>query len=831
MYKLFLTFLCVFAIGQLAHAQFLFDPFEVIPDSNPNYYQPVFYGGVSDSSYITSSLETSIVHEGSAAWRYAWQVERAQSWGGYAKVEMWHPDDNGVWNLSAFQNLSIWYYNDIPSSDPTRVHLRIELYDVSDVPINTRDAGQVEFWYSFEYVLDQPQGWNEIVLPLEDVGPAATQGSNGFWRTGWAGVTGNNTLDLNWIKGIGFEVSIDAPQVPGVYHTGQIIFDQLSFSGSRPLPLIFFNGKVIPSFVTNYFAWNGSLSVEPGMGRIPEHNGLKWVQSPGQAWTGNVMEFAPQYLSYRWMEDSLKFWIKAPTGTNTLRVQFGDIHGNSVKELINEPPGGYNDTWTFVAIPLREIDTFESGTSFDTAAVSKFEFMAEGTGNGHIIYFDEIWTGKPIIDVIAPAAPTGVFAVPGTYQNLITWLDVPGENGEKYNIYYSRNPITDVHAAGVDVVENGLGRPENEGSWLDLLFAPLADSSITYYYAVTCVDAAGNESDPGLTSGPVTNTGKGIGTISLNVPANFIADGNLGEWSGVKELRILPSEGAHIVTNTSISGDGDCSALVYLAGDADYFYFAFDIRDDIIDTSSTTSYLKDSPDLFIGLFNSHGPYHTAYGIASNTPDYQIRFLPDGVIEGKRGDPYLVRVGANYSWTLKFPTGGYIIEGKIAWADIAAVSGDAQFNPVNGYRIPIDFSINDADGGGTREGILAYSPYNDDTSWSSPQYWLYTWVGSRFYPTGIDNGNGPILYSYRLEQNYPNPFNPVTTITYSLEKQSKVELSVYNTLGQKVATLVNAPQLAGQYTVPFDGSALASGIYFYHLKAGDFSQIRKMVLMK
>jgi len=235
--------------------------------------------------------------------------------------------------------------------------------------------------------------------------------------------------------------------------------------------------------------------------------------------------------------------------------------------------------------------------------------------------------------------------------------------------------------------------------------------------------------------------------------------------------------------------------------------------------------------MFIGLYNFHGPYHTAYGIASNTPDYQIRFLPDGVIEGKRGDPYLVHVGSDYSWTLKFPTGGYIIEGRIAWADIAAISGDALFVPTNGFRIPIDFSLNDADGGGTREGILAYSPYNDDTSWSSPQYWLYTWVGDRFFPTGINDMNGPQLLSYRLEQNYPNPFNPVTVINYTLQKQSQVELSIYNTLGQKVFTLVNGPQLAGQYIVPFDGSSLASGIYFYHLKAGEFSQVRKMVLMK
>ena len=823
MKKYFLSIFVIFMVVGAIQAQFVFDPFEMHPDSNSAYI--VNYASVSDSSWVRLSEETGTVHNGSAALRYDWQVERAESYGGFAKIELWNSDSMAVWNFAAYENLGIWYYNDIPSTDPTHVHLRIQLYDVSDAPINTYDAGNTELWYSFEYVLDDPQGWNQILLPLDDVGGAATTGSNGFWRTGWAGVTGNNTLDLDQIKGIGFEVSIDAPQVVGVYHSGSIIFDHLTFEGARALPVIFFNGKAIPSNMS-LFTWSGSAIVEEGTGQTPGTNSIKWTQDPGQPWTGFGWNYDPVNLSLRWMLDSLKFYLKAPTGTGAMRAQFED--GTDKAGIVFNPIA--DDTWHHYAIPLRDMVYQDGSTTIDTSALTVFQFLAEGTGNGLTMNFDDIWTGNPVIDVIAPPPPTGVFVVPGTYSNLVTWIDVPNENGETYNLYYSTNPITDVHANGVDVVEMGLGRPENEGSWTHLLFSPLADSSVTYHYAVTCSDAAGNESDPALIASPVTNTAKGIATISLSVPANFTANSNLSEWTGIMPFRMFPSEGAHVVTNTTITDDNDLSVQAYLAGDATYFYFAFDVNDDVVDTSSTTSYLKDSPDLFIGLYNFHGSSHTAYGIGSSEPDYQLRFLPSKVIEGKRGDATVISAGSDYHWAEKFPS-GYIIEGRFTWADLAAISGDPVFVPEDGYRIPLDFSINDADGGGVREGILTWSLYNDDTSWESPGFWFYTWVGTRTFPLGIGDEPGPMIYSYRLEQNYPNPFNPVTNITYTLQKQSLVQLDVYNTLGQKVSTLVNTRQIPGEHTIQFNGNNLASGIYFYHLKAGDFNQVKKMILMK
>jgi hypothetical protein len=85
--------------------------------------------------------------------------------------------------------------------------------------------------------------------------------------------------------------------------------------------------------------------------------------------------------------------------------------------------------------------------------------------------------------------------------------------------------------------------------------------------------------------------------------------------------------------------------------------------------------------------------------------------------------------------------------------------------------------------------------------------------------------------YKLYQNYPNPFNQITMINYQLPIKSDVDLSIYNLLGQKVATLVDKRQSTGNYSMEWNASDFASGVYYYRLRAENFNQIRKMVLLK
>ena len=86
-------------------------------------------------------------------------------------------------------------------------------------------------------------------------------------------------------------------------------------------------------------------------------------------------------------------------------------------------------------------------------------------------------------------------------------------------------------------------------------------------------------------------------------------------------------------------------------------------------------------------------------------------------------------------------------------------------------------------------------------------------------------------TFELAQNYPNPFNPTTAIGYQLSAVSQVDLSVYNLLGQKVATLVDKKQNAGRYQIEWDAGDFASGVYYYQLVAGEFREVKKMILLR
>jgi len=93
------------------------------------------------------------------------------------------------------------------------------------------------------------------------------------------------------------------------------------------------------------------------------------------------------------------------------------------------------------------------------------------------------------------------------------------------------------------------------------------------------------------------------------------------------------------------------------------------------------------------------------------------------------------------------------------------------------------------------------------------------------------GDGlPRVYP-ELFQNYPNPFNPSTTIRYSLPGRAHVTLSVFNTLGQQIATLVNEVEDPGNHDVRFDGTGFASGVYFYQLRAGEYVAAKKLLVIR
>ena len=111
--------------------------------------------------------------------------------------------------------------------------------------------------------------------------------------------------------------------------------------------------------------------------------------------------------------------------------------------------------------------------------------------------------------------------------------------------------------------------------------------------------------------------------------------------------------------------------------------------------------------------------------------------------------------------------------------------------------------------------------------------FYIYYNAGWVPTSIRQSEEEILSvtDYELLQNYPNPFNPTTTIKYSIPIAGLVTLTVYNILGEQVKTLINQVMPAGNHSVQFNASSLASGIYLYRIQFGSFVQTKKMILLK
>ena len=132
----------------------------------------------------------------------------------------------------------------------------------------------------------------------------------------------------------------------------------------------------------------------------------------------------------------------------------------------------------------------------------------------------------------------------------------------------------------------------------------------------------------------------------------------------------------------------------------------------------------------------------------------------------------------------------------------------------------------------KDGLDEYVFVNYASSFDVWSGDAYVWVLEIQSQTGIKDELTNSPNGFVLKQNYPNPFNPSTSIQYALNSTQFVTLKVYDALGNEVATLVNEEKEEGVYQVEFSAnSGSASSIYFYRLQAGNFSETKKMVLMK
>lgn len=201
---------------------------------------------------------------------------------------------------------------------------------------------------------------------------------------------------------------------------------------------------------------------------------------------------------------------------------------------------------------------------------------------------------------------------------------------------------------------------------------------------------------------------------------------------------------------------------------------------------------------------------------------------------------------------------HVTSGLELYLDVSSQSGHPylqwnQFHSsVSGYYVHKKLT--------TESGTMTSQHYTTSASWTDDDFTIgnprFTndeveyWITAKLSPTQQSlEGNHVVKYgtswiqwkissqnaenelSYNLKQNYPNPFNPSTNISYQLKEDGFVNLKVYNSIGETVAELVNQRQEQGNYSIEFDASNLPSGIFLYKIQTNNFTDVKKMILLR
>lgn len=173
-----------------------------------------------------------------------------------------------------------------------------------------------------------------------------------------------------------------------------------------------------------------------------------------------------------------------------------------------------------------------------------------------------------------------------------------------------------------------------------------------------------------------------------------------------------------------------------------------------------------------------------------------------------------------------------------WSTQTLLNTDSAFVYPNSSAVPamIWYSkvVNVTVTSGKTLSLRIYPFWVSSTAGSSSKYSVQDSVtisGTTLVTNAVEKVGSEPPQAFGLDQNFPNPFNPSTVIGYELPKTSSVKIAVFDILGNEVQQLVSRVQSAGYHSVTFNSQNLASGMYFYRLQAGDFTQTRKMILLK
>jgi hypothetical protein len=341
---------------------------------------------------------------------------------------------------------------------------------------------------------------------------------------------------------------------------------------------------------------------------------------------------------------------------------------------------------------------------------------------------------------------------------------------------------------------------------------------------------------------------------------NIVIDAQKDDWyktlTGPDNGYILiPSTMLSLGQETPPDDDQDLSAFCWLAWDDAYFYFYAEVSDDIVLVNNATTYENDAIELKI---DPDPTQATTAGVAAvrlsalGEADADIPDGVDNIVKGNELDvPFEPIEGQDYA--RRMTDNGYNLEFRLPWTSIVRSDKVVDVTVGSYFGLAINVMDNDSD---HRETVAQWSAGMQDAVWSNPQlHGTVTFLADhKFKMEPVNSAGGdavnpnPDAYippqtdvasdksinaarTFGLMQNYPNPFNPTTNIAYSLPRRASVKLQVFDLSGRPIKTLVDEEQAPGNYTVPFDGTRLTSGVYIYRLQSGNQMITRKMMFMK
>ena len=436
--------------------------------------------------------------------------------------------------------------------------------------------------------------------------------------------------------------------------------------------------------------------------------------------------------------------------------------------------------------PTERVATIPKGTeTYTDAGLSNgqayhYRLTAVDEAGNESDYSDEI-NVTPVVpeDVTAPNAPAGLTALAGGNKITLEWTANAEDDLKEYRLYRGTSPNPTERIATL---------PKGTRTYDD------TDVAVgqTYHYRITAVDASDNES--GYSDGVSARIED---TQAPAAPADLKATAANGE----------------VTLSWAASPDGDLKEYRIYRGTSS------DPTDQIATVTAGTETYTDA-----GL--SPGMYYyrlKAVDTAGNGSDYssEARATIEDT-QAPAAPTSLTATAGDGVVTLKWTANA---ESDLKEYRLYRGSSPGPTDQIATVAAGTEtYTDDNLPGDGTYYYRLkAVDAADNESAFTSDASVSYT-------PTAVALG-GEVPEAFALAQNYPNPFNPATTIIYDVAQPSDVRVLVYDLLGKAVATLVDEHHAAGRYEVTFDARGLPSGAYLYTLRAGDFTQTRRLVLLK